>query len=268
MTPRAWWVEPAADEADAYALLDRDRAWNGYAIADLDEPFRPYAQVALAGRAPGRAEAALLVLRHPAFTALVAHGPAGGVGAALAALGERGELPRQTFFMVRLPHRAALRRFYAEDGHEMLRMVVTRRGFRLPDERGAVAERLAPADLEALIELYRAYPENVFNADQLAGGVFYGVRDAHGRLLATAGTHVLSRRYGIAAVGNVYTRPEARGRGYGQAVTAAVVAELLDGTCREVILNVAADNGPARRVYQRLGFRTRCRYWEGPATRR
>jgi RimJ/RimL family protein N-acetyltransferase len=268
-TDNSWWVEPAADEADVFALLARDRVWNGYAIADLDEPFRRYARVALAGRRRpgGEAVAALLTLRHPGFTAIVSYGPPGGVGAALAALAERGELPARTFFMARLSHRAALRRFYAENGHEMLRMVVTGRGFRPPDERTAVAERLAPSDLEALSDLYRDYPGNVFTAEQLDLGVFYGVRDARRRLLAAAGTHVLSRRYRVAAVGNVFTRPEVRDRGYGRAATAAVVADLLDTGCPEVILNVASDNQPARRVYERLGFRVHCRYWEGLATR-
>src|SRR5438270_173437 len=73
-------------------------------------------------------------------------------------------------------------------------------------------------------------------------------------LVAAAGTHVVARRYGIAAVGNVYTRPEARGRGYGAATTARVVADLLAVGMREVILNVAAGNEPARRIYARLGF--------------
>ena len=272
MIPRSWWVEPNADEAAVYALLGRDRAWTGYAIADIDEPFRAYARVALAGRRlpteRGRAEAALLVLRHPDFTAIVTYGPDGGVGAALAALDARGELPERTFVMTRLAHRPPLWRFYSRDGHEMLRMVVARRGFRPPDEPGILAERLGPADLGTLVELYRDYPENVFNREQLAGGVFYGVRDGRRRLLAAAGTHVLSRRYGIAAVGSVFTRPEARGRGYGRVVTGAVTADLLDGTCRQVILNVAPDNAPARRVYEGLGFRVHCRYWEGLAAHR
>ena len=97
--------------------------------------------------------------------------------------------------------------------------------------------------------------------------MFYGLRDG-ARLIAAAGTHVVSRRRGIAAVGNIYTRPEARGRGFGRAVTGAVVAELLAGPCRDAVLNVAAANEPAIRVYTRPGFWTHCRHYEGAATRR
>jgi ribosomal protein S18 acetylase RimI-like enzyme len=241
----------------ALALLERDRAWNGYAIADLDEPFRRYASVSVRG------DAVVLVLRHPAFSAICTHGSARDVARLLA----EAELPGECHFLVRLSHRAALARQYRVDGHEMLRMYVTARAFRRPAETTVVADRLGPDDVEALAALYAGYDESAFHPDQVGSGVFYGVRDGHGRLLAAAGTHVVSRRYGIAAVGNIYTLPEARGHGYGRAVTAAVVAGLLDGLVDLVILNVAPENAAARRVYEGLGFRTRCRYWEGSARR-
>ena len=238
-------------------MFGRDRAWNGYAIADMDEPFGRYASVAVRGGA------ALLVLRHPSFTALTTHGPAGRVGELLA----EAELPTRCHFLVRLSHRAALRRWYEVDGQEMLRMYATRRAFRRPAETRVVAERLGPGDAAALAELYAEYPGSAFQPDQLESGVFFGVRDGRGRLLAAAGTHVVSRRYGVAAVGNIYTRPDERGRGFARSATAAVVAALLDGLVDLVILNVAPENAAARRVYERLGFRTRCRYWEGSARR-
>jgi ribosomal protein S18 acetylase RimI-like enzyme len=238
-------------------VLGRDRAWNGYAIADLDEPFRRYANVSVHGRA------ALLVLRHPAFCAICTHGPVAGVARLL---GE-ADLPTECHFLVRLSHRAALASHYRVDGHEMLRMYATARSFRRAAENTVVAERLGPDDIEALAALYAGYGESAFQAGQVGSGVFYGVRDGHGRLLAAGGTHVVSRRYGIAAVGNIYTVPEARRRGYARAVTAAVVATLLDGLVDLVILNVAPENKAARRVYEGLGFRVRCRYWEGSARR-
>ena len=146
----------------------------------------------------------------------------------------------------------------------MLRMAVDAATFR-PVAVGA--DRLTPDHLPALLDLYAGYAGNAFHPDQLATGVFYGVRDG-ARLLAAAGTQVVSTRFGIAAVGNVFTRPVARGRGLGPAVTGAVVAELLAGPCREAILNVAAANEAAVRVYSRLGFRVHSRHYEGTATLR
>ncbi len=133
----------------------------------------------------------------------------------------------------------------------------------------AGVERLTLADLPALRDLYAGYAGNAFNDDQLAAGVFYGVRAAQGgALLAAGGTHVTAAEYGIAAIGNIYTRPQARGRGYAAAITAAVTADLLAGPYRDVILNVAVANEPAVRLYRGLGFREHCRYQEGRAVRR
>src|SRR5205823_13545241 len=102
------------------------------------------------------------------------------------------------------------------------------------------------------------------NADQFAAGHIYCARacDVGGSILAAVGTHVVAARHGIAAIGSVYTRPEARGRGYASAITAAVTAELLAGPYRDVILNVAVANEPAARIYRRLGYREHCRYRE------
>jgi predicted GNAT family acetyltransferase len=51
----------------------------------------------------------------------------------------------------------------------------------------------------------------------------------------------------------VYTHPSYRGRGLGRSVTAGVVARL--GDRADVVgLNVHADNAPARRIYDSIGF--------------
>ena len=127
--------------------------------------------------------------------------------------------------------------------------------------------RLTEDDAAALDGFYAAYPASTFTPDQLAHGVFYGVWEDD-RLVAAAGTHVVAAVYGIAAVGNVFTVPEARGRGYGAATTAGVVGALLDGPCDEVILNVVAANTVARAIYTRLGFAEHCPYFEARATLR
>ncbi len=239
-----WSVTLEVNDAEAHAAFATDRLWCGYAIADLDPPFRAYTSVAVARR--GTDTAACLVLRHPAFAALVPHGPAEG----LLALLRRIDLPRAVHLFARDEHLAPLRRHFDYSAPTpMLRMAVDAESFR-PVTGGAA--RLTPEDLPALLDVYSAYSGNAFQADLVAAG----------------GTQVTSTRYGIAAVGNIYTRPEARGRGLASAVTRAVVAELLGGFCRNAILNVAAANEPAIRVYTRLGFRTHCRHYEGAATLR
>lgn len=253
----SWRVERDVDEAAAYAAFATDRRWCGYAIADLEPPFRAYGRVDVARR--GDAVAAVLLFRHPAFTSVVPHGDPAGLAAILAGM----ELPARTHLFARDEQLPTLRRFFDyPDPTPMVRMAVDRAGFR---PLGGPAVRLGEADAAALTDLYQGYPESAFQPDQLATGVFRGVREG-GRLLAAAGTHVVSRRYGIAAVGNIYTRPEARGRGLAAAVTAAVVRELLANGIEEAILNVALANEPARRVYARLGFVDHCPHYEGMAT--
>lgn len=79
-----------------------------------------------------------------------------------------------------------------------------------------------------------------------------GVRDPAGALLA-CGAHV---EYvpGIAHLASIATCTDARGRGWGAAVTAELVRRALVDS-ELVWLGMYADNEPARRVYRRLGLR-------------
>jgi ribosomal protein S18 acetylase RimI-like enzyme len=262
-----WQVEPSADDTSAYAALAADRLWNGYSLADLAPLLRAFTTVAVARRHDAKVPAAAcLFYRHPSFNSTIPHGNADGVAAILAQASIHGLLPQQTFALAQNEQLAALKEWYDfPDGHhEMLRMAVDADTFTAPDARLASIERLAVADLDALRELYAAYPESAFTADQLQHGVFYGVR-AGTQLIAAGGTHVVAPRYAIAAVGNIFTRPAARGRGYARAIAAAVTADLLAAACRDVILNVAVENTAAIHVYSGLGFHPHCRYWEGRA---
>jgi predicted GNAT family acetyltransferase len=78
------------------------------------------------------------------------------------------------------------------------------------------------------------------------------VRD-DGRLVAAAGTHVLSTEHGVAALGAVYVAPTHRGHGLGRAITTAVTRNLLPRV-PTIGLNVAAANVGARRIYESIGF--------------
>lgn len=253
-----WEIDPHAGDEQAYQALASDRIWNGYSIADLDPPYRAYTRIALA-RHPQHGSAACLILQHPAFASIIPFGTPAG----LAAILQTVELPLTAYILVRSEHLEALKqqyRFVAEP-QEMIRMWVDARSFR-PSVPAVPVDPLGSADHDALDAFYTAYPASTFNADQLACGPFYGIRE-QGMLVAAAGVHVVAPRFEIGAVGNIFTLPGARGRGYGLQVTAAVVARLLDTICREVILNVAVDNPVARRLYVRLGFQEHCRYYEG-----
>ena len=95
--------------------------------------------------------------------------------------------------------------------------------------------------------------------------MYYGVR-VGGKLIAAAGTHVVSSQARMAVVGNVLTHVDYRGRGYATAVTGAVTAELLR-SCDQVALNVRSDNPPALAAYRRLGYAEHVRFEERLAHR-
>lgn len=260
-----WRVELNADDESAYAALTCDRLWNGYSIADLEPPYRDYAQIHLARRSAGPPASSCLFLRHPAFSAIIPHGDPGGLEAILAA----ATLPVTANLLARPPHVPVFERYYAfpNQPQAMLRLAADPQTFRPPDVPEPAVERLGTDDLPALLDLYASFQGNAFKPDQLLLGPFYGVRQGRA-LLAAGGTHAVGARYRIGAVGNFYTRPEVRGRGYGTAVVAAIVGELLAGPCRDVILNVSAANMVAQRLYRRLGFRVHCDYLEGRVMRR
>jgi predicted GNAT family acetyltransferase len=90
--------------------------------------------------------------------------------------------------------------------------------------------------------------------------VYFGIRDDR-RIVSAAGTHLVSARLGVAALGNVVTLPAYRGRGYCKIVTAATCAALRPAIA-DIGLNVRADNRPAVRCYEDVGFRGAASYVE------
>lgn len=141
-------------------------------------------------------------------------------------------------------------------------MILPASGFPSGETGGCV--RLTQADLGRMRSLWDSSPDrpDSFTTSQLADGVFYGVEEGS-ELAAVAGTHIVSPWAGVAAIGNVFTRADRRGRGYGRRATAAVVEELLAGKIGTIVLNVGMENSPAIRVYRRLGFLPFCGYYEG-----
>ncbi|MER8186029.1 GNAT family N-acetyltransferase [Kitasatospora sp. NPDC094015] len=164
-------------------------------------------------------------------------------------------LPRR--FLGHLPGRAAklLEPAYAARSHgSMLRMELTdpARADRHP-RGGWAPEPLGRADLPDLLALFaRSYPGNWFDERMLDSGRYLGVR-LDGRLVAVAGVHVYAPAQRVAALGNVTTDPQLRGRGAAGACVAELCRQLLTAV-DHVGLNVRADNTTARTLYERLGF--------------
>jgi ribosomal protein S18 acetylase RimI-like enzyme len=147
--------------------------------------------------------------------------------------------------------------YRVDPGPPMVRMWVDKARFR---PYPADVRRLLPIEIGELNRLYQLGFASWLPSSSIAEGVYYGIRVA-GRLVAAAGTHVISPTARLAVVGNVLTHIDYRGRGYATAVTGAVTAELLR-TCDQVALNVRSDNPPALQAYRRLGYAEHVRFEE------
>lgn len=121
--------------------------------------------------------------------------------------------------------------------------------------------RLTENDLEDMFGLYEeGYPGNWFNSRMLQTKQYFGLRLNH-RLLSVAGIHVYSEKYKVAALGNIVTHPDYRGKGFGKAVTAKL-CQSLSGHVDNIGLNVKADNDAAIALYEKSGFQIVSTFYE------
>jgi ribosomal protein S18 acetylase RimI-like enzyme len=77
------------------------------------------------------------------------------------------------------------------------------------------------------------------------------------------GTHIINRKEGVAALGNVYTRSDSRSKGYARAITTEIVSQLRAAGLPLLVLNVNSENKIARKLYDSLGFVEHCSFVEG-----
>ncbi|MFN7992169.1 MAG: GNAT family N-acetyltransferase [Bryobacteraceae bacterium] len=255
---------PAGADLEAVrAILQTDRHWAVYALADLAPEYSTFAEWHVA---TGDGQALLLVYRAFRTPVLFAQGPPAALAGLLAEVRHYPEfyLSVRADFLPRVKNAG----YRIPEEKLMWRMRVDPASFR-PVSNAAV--RLTRADYDELARLYAdgaptGETPQFFDPAMLTHGIYFGVREGL-EIVAAAGTHVLAPGEGVAAIGNVYTRRDRRNRGLAQQATSAVTAELLGRTLPVIVLNVAEHNVAARRAYERLGFRTHCEYREGLAMR-
>jgi ribosomal protein S18 acetylase RimI-like enzyme len=256
---RAIAISLTRDRAVLRDFLERDRLRAAYAICDLEDREFARSKWGLATRGD---ESIAVVLEYGGLTPQPLF--VMGDGDAIAGVLREVVRPRVVYLAADESLLPAVERVYRVDpGPQMLRMSVNRQMFE--PVHGPV-QRLTPADIIDLNRLYGLGFSGWLPAESIATGVYYGVR-VGGRLVAAAGTHVISPRARLAAVGNVMTHADFRGRGFAKLTTSAVTQELLR-TCDDAVLNVRSDNPPAIAAYRALGYREHCRFEERLAHRR
>lgn len=258
--------ESNADIATIHRILQADPTWAAYAIADLQPAFAPYCQWTVGQSEAGEGLVLLFTMLDPPI--LLTVGPADAIAVALA----QATLPDHVFISAQEAHYPPLTRFYdfTDRIKHMWRMTPT--GPRSPIATPlAGLVRLTLADGERLSALYDhggEFAPDFFHPYQLRDGVYFGVAGETGELLAAGGTHILDRHSGVAAIGNIYTRPDQRGQGYGSAVFQAVATTLIEENYSNIFLNVNQRNTTACQLYQRYGFEIYCPFLEGEGIKR
>ena len=235
------------------AFLRQDRLYAAYALCDLEE--QEFARTRWGAAYDGNDIVAVgLEYTGPTPQPLFVMGSTDGIGAVLRDVIK----PRAAYIAARVDMLPAIETQYRIDpGPEMVRMWVDRAHFR---PYPATVQRLLPVDIGELNRLYQLGFASWLPSTAIADGVYYGMR-VNGRLIAAAGTHVVSPTSRLAVVGNVLTHTDYRGRGFATAVTGAVTADLLR-FCDQVVLNVRADNPPAINAYRHLGYSEHARFEE------
>jgi RimJ/RimL family protein N-acetyltransferase len=247
-------LKTVRDPAELAALFAEDRETHIYGLADLDEPFWSNSTWHRDG---------------PAVVGLVSTGSSWLTVYAMSRQAPQETLGLLTDVMTSIPpgtwitgptgmYRTVSTLRRAKDMGPHWRMVL---GGLVDGEESSAAVPLGPDDLEAVADLHSSDEGSAFFLPMMLDlNPFMGIWE-DGQLVASAGTHVVSRRYGVAAIGAVITRPSHRGRGLGIRVLSALCRRLAD-EYETIGLNVETSNKSALRLYDRLGFRRVFQYEE------
>lgn len=245
------------DPDELVALFESHRATHLYGLADLEEPFWSHSTWYRDG---------------DAVVGLVSVGDEWVTGYAMARADPEATLALLTRLQPSLPSGSwvtgpigmyeAIAQVRPTRSIGMHWRMILGKSAEAHESRAAInAIRLSMDDLEDVLNLHASDSGGSFFLPMMLENYpFVGIWE-DGRLVASAGTHVASRRHGVAAVGAVITRPSHRGRGLGSTAMSALCQALAD-EYETVGLNVETTNEPALRLYDRLGFHRAFQYEE------
>ncbi|MEZ4560722.1 MAG: hypothetical protein R2854_30520 [Caldilineaceae bacterium] len=199
------------DMAAVQQLLECDPVWTAYALADLQPEFAPVCAWTIGTDKVDRAVA--LVFTGLEIPTLFLSGPA---YAAADAVAQIPALPEQVYITVREEHIPVVDRHwdFSRDTRPMWRLALPARD-RTPASRGARlgaahggGQRPSCGRSTATAARSRPTPFRPIRLTTASSGA----SPMTTALLAAGGTHIVNWELGVGAIGNMYTRPDSRGR--------------------------------------------------------
>ena len=262
-------MKGAVDKQRLRSLLCGDPIWAIYALADLQPEFDAMCRWYVSDTGDATADdtdddtAVALLFTGLTLPTFFAAGSPHKVRSAL----QQAPLQPQVYISIREEHLPIFAELYdfSADTRPMQRLALpVKQMVEMPAHPGLV--RLQGDDaprVRTLLAHGGPFTPDAFEPYQLENGIFYAVADATGALLAVGGTHVVDRESSQGAIGNMYTKPEARGRGHAGAVLRAIIATLQAQGIDQCVLNVDQRNRTAQHIYEAFGFVAHCSYVEG-----
>lgn len=196
------------DPAVIRRILQTDSRWSVYALGDLAPPRFAHSTWL---HAPGDESALVLLYREFSTPVLVAVGRPAAVRPLL------DEVHDERMFLHVQPEIVDLLRprYRMEDENAMWRMILDPARCAAGSAHGVV-----PLGMDDLTALQRLYADgeptgevpHFFFPLMLEDHAFFGIWEGSD-LITAGGTHMVEPAHGIAALGNIYTRRDRRGRG-------------------------------------------------------
>ncbi len=258
------------DMARVRRILSADPVWAAYALADLQPEFSADCRWMTA--VTGAGDALALVYRGLDPPILLTMGEPQVLAAILAQV----DLPDTIYVSISESHLPVVSCHYSfEEVRPMRRMALANPEAAVRGEKPGAADpavavtRLTGACATDVVQLLAhggPFAPDAFSPAQMDHGVFFGLY-AGEELLAVGGTHIVDFTSGGAAIGNMYTHPAYRRRGYSAAILRAIVRELLERSVTNIVLNVDQRNPGAEALYLAHGFIVHVPYFEGKGNR-
>lgn len=247
------------------AFLQRSRVVNAYPLGYLDPRYADEC-IWYGHREEGELNSMALVYSGLTRPGLFTTGRHEEIKDVLDAIG--AQLPRQVTAHFPPDHRASIESTFAPKNglRRMRRMGLSRDQFQDPNVNGVTVDVLSHRDTGGILQLYAHWQDHFFEPYQLESGLYFGVR-ADDQLVSIAGVHNVSETFDVAAIGNLVTHPDYRGKGYAIATTSVLLRAVFERVGL-VTLDVEENNVAAMRTYQRFGFEHYGDFFEAEMTRR